>query len=340
MRPVNPLAAAALIVAGLAATSALHAHARADSSQPPADENLPLLEGDQRATVTEQNTGREFRFVFGGGYTSSFKSDLDTGGEISVDRLTGGLNVATDLGSDLTLDCRLNFGVASYDFSGDSGIGGGFGGLDPWDDINNVGFGFAIAWDVNDDWTVFAGPVFQFTGESGADWGDSFNFGAIAGVTYRVHDKLVVGGGLSVTSQIEDSIRVFPLIIIQWQFADNWRISNVGPSGGRSSIELTGIELVWTPFEKWEFGLGAGSSYSRFRLEDDNDVAPDGVGQDESTPVWLRASWRPNSTFNIEALAGLAFGGEVSLDDSNGDGLAKSDYDAPLFVGLFGSIRF
>ena len=72
----------------------LPAHARADSTQPPADENLPLLEGDQRAAVTDQNTGREFRFTFGGGYTSSFSSDLDSGGEISVDRLTGGLNIA------------------------------------------------------------------------------------------------------------------------------------------------------------------------------------------------------------------------------------------------------
>lgn len=322
------LAAAALSAAALS----VPALAQANPEPPPSD--LPLFEGEQAQGPDHAGVNHEFRFTFGGGYTSSFKSDLDTGGDLSVDRLTGGLNVATDVSSDLALDFRLNFGVASYDFNGDPTVVDSFGALDPWHDIYNVGFGFAANWAINDSWSVFGGPIFQFNAESGADWGDAFNFGGLGGVTYRVNDKLLIGGGLTITSQIEDDVRVFPLIIIQWNFANNWRISNAGPSGGRSSIELTGVELIWSPFKKWEFALGAGSSYSRFRLEDGN------VGQDESTPMWLRASWRPNSTVSVEALAGVAFGGEVSLDDSNGDGITHSDYDAPLFVGLFGSVKF
>ena len=303
--------------------------APANSTPPPSD--LPLFEGDETEFT---DGGREFRFIFGGGYTHAFETSLDSGGDFSVDEFTAGLNIATNINRDLTLDFRLNVGVASYNFSGNSGLGGGFGGLDPWGDIFDIGLGMAASWSIDEHWTVFGGPVLQFAGESGADWGDSFNIGGIGGATYRFSDSFMLGGGLSVTSQIEDDVRVFPIIIIQWNFAENWRIANAGPSGGRSSIELTGLELIWSPAKKWDLALGVGSSYSRFRLEDDN------VGQTESTPFWFRAGWRPTPTVSLEGIAGLSFGGELSLDDSNGNGIAHSDFDAPLFVGLFGSVRF
>jgi hypothetical protein len=288
---------------------------------------------DDAARQDDQAT--DIRFTFGGGYTHRFETDIDSGGEFSLDTYSFGLDVSHDFSRDASLTFRADYGVASYEFGGSTGLGG----LDPWHDIHTLSFGAALSVDLNDRFNVFAGPVFQFSRESGADWTDGFIGGGIGGVTYRVHDHLFLGGGLGVVSQIEDDVRLFPIIIVEWQISRQWRISSRGASGGRTSVEFTGIEAIYSPTDEWEFALGGGSSFSRFRLDDDL-PASDGVGEDESTPVWLRASWKPNETFSLDAIGGVSFGGELKLEDDDGDNIATSDYDAAPFVGVFGSVRF
>ncbi len=277
----------------------------------------------------------DFKFTFGGAYTHRFNTDIDSGGDVSNDTLSFGLTVDYDLNPDVSLIFQVNYGIASYDFGGTTG----FGLLDPWDDINTFNFGAVLSVDVNEEISVFGGPVFQFAGESGADWGDTFTGGGIMGMTYRINDRFVLGGGVGIVSQIEDDVRFFPILIIEWRCNDQWRISSAGPSAGRASVEFTGVELVWNPLPKGEFAVGGASSYSRFRL-DDTAFSSGGVGQDESTPLWLRATWRPNDTIGIDVIGGFTFGGELTLDDSNGDGVASSDYETTPFVGVLGSIRF
>lgn len=300
---------------------------------------LVLGVGAGAVPALAQTDDSELRFTFGGGYTYRLPTDLDTGGDVSVSTLSAGLNIARDFNRDVGLTFRINYGVSIYDFGG-SAPPVGFGVIDPWDDIHTLAVGAAISADINDKWSVFGGPVFQISGESGADWEDAVTGGVIAGATYAVSDDLVIGGGIGIVSQIEDNVRFFPIIIVEWNIEENWRVSSRGPTGGRSSIEFTGVELIWQPGDHWEFAVGGGSSYARFRL-DDEDVAPDGVGQDESTPVWLRASWMPTSQINLDVIGGFGFGGELTLDDEDGDSVAGSDTDEMSpFIGLFGSIRF
>lgn len=321
------------LAAGLASTFAPASLAQVNS-QPP----QPPAGGE---TVVADDAGNEWRFTFGGGYTYRFDTSLDEGGgDFSNSALTGGLNASTDINRDLSLTLRVNFGVSDYSFSNGSGGINDFAALEPWNTIHAIAFGGAASWTVTDQWSLFGGPIFQFARESDADWADSFTAGVIAGATYAVHDQLVIGLGVGIISQIEDSIRFFPIPIIEWGINDNFRISSRGASGGRTSIEFSGVEMIWmTDSKQWEFALGGGVSSLRFRLDDDG-VAPNGVGSDESTPIWLRAGFRPTKNIMIEALAGIGFGGELSLDDENGDSVADSDYDSPLFVGLFGSIKF
>jgi hypothetical protein len=287
----------------------------------------------EQAVKTDEDF--EFKFTFGGAYTHRFDTDIDSGGDFSNDTLSFGLTVDRQLSDEVSLKFQTNYVVSSYDFTGTTGLAA----FDPWDDIHTFNFGAALSFNPNDELGVFAGPVFQFSRESGADWTDGFTGGGIMGMTYQVSDRLVLGGGIGIVSQIEDDVRVFPIIIIEWQLADQWRISSRGPTAGRASLEFTGVELIWSPAERWEFALGGGSSFSRFRL-DDSGFAPDGVGEDESIPLWLRASWKASNTFSIDAVGGFAFGGELTLDDSNGDGIARSDYDTSPFVGVLASIRF
>jgi hypothetical protein len=233
-----------------------------------AGQSDPQMQGEALATdVTDQPQNardNDVRFQFGGAYTHRFETDLDSGGSMTVDTLSGGLNISTDLNRDVGLTFRINYGVSLYDFD-DGGSVAGFGVLDPWDDIHTLAFGAAISADLDDQWSVFGGPVFQFSRETGADWEKSFTGGIVAGATYAVSEDFLIGGGVGIVSQIEDSARFFPIIIVEWVIDENWRISSRGPTGGRSSIEFTGVELVWEASDAWEFALGGGTSFSRFR---------------------------------------------------------------------------
>ena len=59
--------------------------------------------------------------------------------------------------------------------------------------------------------------------------------GGIVGATWRVNERFIIGGGAGIVSQIEDDIRVFPIIIIEWKLAEQWRISSQGPASGRAN---------------------------------------------------------------------------------------------------------
>ena len=86
----------------------------------------------------------------------------------------------------------------------------------------------------------------------------------------------------------------------------------------------------------WE----ARSYFDRFRL-DDQGIAPDGVGQDESTPPFsMRASLQINPSLRVEAIAGAVFGGMLRLEDEDGNRIEEQDYDIAPFLGIFGSVTF
>jgi hypothetical protein len=103
-----------------------------------------------------------------------------------------------------------------------------------------------------------------------------------------------VGGGIGVLTQLEDDPLVFPVIIINWNFSEDWRVTSrlFGPAGRQ------GAEVVWNFHKDWEAAFGAAYKDSRFRL-DDSGVAPNGVGEETSIPVWLRLGYSFNQ--NITA---------------------------------------
>ena len=137
-------------------------------------------------------------------------------------------------------------------------------------------------------------------------------------------------------SQIEDDPRIWPILILQWKINDVLRVAN------RTATSVSGrpgVELIYAPLPQWEFAVGGASQFSRFRL-DDSGIAPNGVGQDESMPLWLRASYNAGQRVRIDAFVGMSIGGELTLQDSGGHKITNQDYDAPLSVAVFGSVRF
>lgn len=274
----------------------------------------------------------DFKFAVGGGLIYQFDTDVDRGGEFNVTRLSGAFDTEIDVDANLNLSLRMTYALDSYDFGG----GGGVSAAEPWDDIHTAAAGLLFTWRMDQQWTTFFGPVIQSARESGADFDDGITGGGVIGATYIASRELIVGGGLVITSQIEDDVRVSPIIIVNWGLGESWRVSSRTTG---NILTRTGAELVYVAHEKWEFAFGLANYYSRFRLDDDG-PAPDGVGEDESLPIWLRATYRPNDSLRIEAIGGMALGGQLRLEDEDGDFIAEEDYDAAPFLGIFAHVQF
>ena len=276
----------------------------------------------------------DFKFTIGGGGIYQFETTVDDGGDLSVTRLSGVADADTKLSKNWEMSVRLTYTLDAYDFSDAVGIGAGLS--EPWDDIHTAAAGVLLSYSMSQQWTLFGGPVIQSSRESGADFDDGITAGGIFGATYIASRELVVGGGLIITGQIEDDIRISPLLIFNWGLTDNLRVSSRTTG---NILTRTGAELVFSNNDQWEFAFGMASYFSRFRLDNDG-PAPDGVGEEESLPLWLRATFSPSSTFRVEAIGGLALDGHLRLENEDGDLITDQDYDTSPFVGLFVNVNF
>ena len=266
-------------------------------------------------------------WLFGeAGYGYQGEADIDGGGNLQVNRFDVGILGRTELMKELRWTNSLFFGVSDYDFGG-----GGFAAGDPWGTIFTLRGVSKLTYMLDDRWGISAGGVFIAAPESGADWGDSVSGGGLLAVDFRPAKKFFISLGAAVITQIEDDVTVAPQINMIWLPVDDWavRLGAVPASGGAAAA----AEVAYRVVEPVEIGLGLLYNERRFRL-DDSGVAPNGVGQDNTLPLRLRLGWNITPQISLHLLGGVVLGGEVTLEDQNGNHLRKQDYDPAPYVGL------
>lgn len=268
------------------------------------------------------------RFAAQGGFIYQSEADIEGpgGASIQVNRFDAGMVFWTPLSDRLRWFNTFHIGVNDYDFGG-----GGFSAGNPWETILETRYGTQLAYSLGDRWGIRGGGLVMLSGETDADWGNSFSGGGTLGVDYRHSDSLFVSVGLGVVSQIEDDARAIPMVAVQWEPADQW-VVRVGavPAGGGA---LVGAEVANQLADQWELGLGVVYREDRFRLNDEG-PAPDGVGEDRFFPLRLRLAWNFHPQITLNFIAGMALGGNLKLEDENGNNLRREDYDPAAYLGL------
>jgi len=267
-----------------------------------------------------------------GGLVHQFDADIDNGGSFSADRLfiQGGPVYATK--GELSLSLSIGYGLDDYDFSGDSGLGS----QNPWEDVHTLRFSMPLRWKVSEKWTGFAAPTLRFTGENGADFNDGITGGAYAGFSYRYSDHLSIGPGFGILTQLEDSTRVIPVLVIKWDITDTLSLST---GRGIGATLGPGLTFAWKPSSPWTFTVGGRYERLRFRLADDGAI-PNGIGDDRSFPVFGGIEYSFTPMFRISAVGGFEFGGELRLEDEDGNEIIEEKYDPAGFFGIVFSARF
>ncbi|MFP4209408.1 MAG: hypothetical protein ACLFSC_12230 [Wenzhouxiangella sp.] len=271
------------------------------------------------------------RFVQGGVVHQS-DADLDQGGSYSVTRasIEAGLAYATSRRDSIGLS--LGYSLDDYRFAGS----GGLAGRNPWGRVHEYrlsgswrrGFGERI--------DAFAIPSLRWSAESGGDLGEAMTAGLIAGVNYRVSDRLRIGPGIGVFDEIEDSASVFPILLIDWQISETLSLET---GSGLAATRGPGLQLNSTALEGWMLGLGARYETYRFRLDDEGAVA-DGVGEEKAVLAYFSANRDLAPGIRLSVLAGMELGGKLRLEDMNGGTIQTDDADPAPFVGLAFQARF
>ena len=265
----------------------------------------------------------------GAGYEESFRSDIEKGGDLSITSTNFNLSLSTVLFDDVKFALTYEYIMDEYSFGGSTGIGA----LNPWDDVESHYVSLIASTQLANDWTVFAGPVAQFARDRDARLEDSDTYGGLIGLSINHSETLTYGGGFGVITSIEDSERLFPIIILNWQIKPDLRLASSSDAG------RSGAELIYSIDDGFDIALGVAYEFKRFRL-DNASFAPMGVGETTSLPVWGRLTFQLDKNLTIDLRGGMRFGSELQIDNSAGSQLRKEDFDAAVFVGASLSVRF
>jgi len=264
-------------------------------------------------------------------YVGQADADLDDGGEVALDRAGIDGSLKYGLGDGHSVGLNISYVRSAYDFSGATA----FGGTEPWEDIDFMDLGLSFNYQIDRTQSLFVMPSIRFAGETDADFNDGLEWGGVMGYVKQFNRSLALGIGGGVFTGLEETT-VFPFLYVYWQMSDDWRVSNPfrpGPSGP------AGLEVVYTGAENWEFGLGGGYRSSRFALDDEG-VAPEGYGQNESAILFTRATYSFNRANTLDLYLGTAVAGELTLDDRKGRKIQSEDYDPSLMAAIAYSLKF
>ncbi|MDH3328316.1 MAG: autotransporter outer membrane beta-barrel domain-containing protein [Desulfobulbaceae bacterium] len=292
--------------------------------------SLLCLSAQSIAKVHKENTPgnaeKSWSFPFRGGYVHQFDVDLDEGGSFSVNRffIQGGPTYSPARRRSISF--AVGYGYADYDFSSQRVLSND----SPWDDIHSFRFSLPVRWGIDNNWTFIAIPALHFTGENGTDWNKAITGGGFAGFSYRFNDRLTIGPGIGIISQMEDSTSVFPILLISWKIIDRLSL-NTG--SGLAASQGPGLTLNWESSDQWELHVGGRYEKLRFRLDKDG-PAPEGIGEDTSFPLIIGATYHYNRNTRMSLIAGVELGGKLRLEDKYGRLLTKDNHDPAGFLGI------
>jgi hypothetical protein len=283
------------------------------------------------AAQAPQQNPWSFRVDAGGLHQT--ETDLEnSGGSVQADRWFASVGVDYAWNYRNSIGVSAGGGRSNFEFSDDSVFGGGA----PWNSIDDARLSLSGRFGIGETGSLFLIPSIRYNGESGASSGDSRTYALITAAAWRIDENLTIGPGIGVISKLEDGTRIFPILAIDWNISERWNLST---GRGLAASQGPGLTLSYTLNSAWSFGLSGRYEKVEFRLYDE-EVAPGGVGQDESFPLVLSAVLEPGPVLRASVFAGLEFGGRLKLKNSLGETLDEQDYDpAPIFGATLG-LRF
>ena len=292
--------------------------------------NIPPVQAQDTPDAQVQSN---IQFTLSGAAAHQYETDIDDGGDLDVTRAGSELEVKVKVNEQVGVNSLFSYELSNYDFSGSTG----FGGLDPWDNIHQVMIRPAVTLALDQQSMLFGSLMLILAKEDGADENDSFTAGGAMTYRRRVSETLNWGLGITVMDQIEEDAMVLPVFILNWRFAEQWTLRT--GSSRLATPRGFGVEVGWAFAENWELAFGTHVQNRRFRL-DGSGLAPDGVGEETSIPVYAKLAYQINPNASVYLMGGVVAAGEVRLENSGGHKISEQDYDPAGMIGVCMEVQF
>lgn len=253
----------------------------------------------------------------------TFKADFDEAvGDVEIWRSGIGLGLNIPIGErgSLLIDVRSEYW--QYNFSNATGM---IAGVDnPFEEILRESLSLTFVQQSNDKWGWMAHAGGSVAGETGADFSNAFAETFGAGVRRSFGDDLSITLGAGVLTRFEEDPIVFPLVIVDWQINDQWRLTN---------DEGTGVQLSYAPDQSWTLTLDGGWEFREFRLDEDG-ALPEGIVTDQRIPIAAGLMYRNQNGFEGHVRAGAVIWQEFEVADANGNRISENNTDPTPFLSF------
>ncbi len=151
-----------------------------------------------------ENAGYRFSFSYTPIY--QFETDLDNGGNFDVSRHYLNVNIMRPFGQNLRMGLGLSYEFEKWNFNDLSNVVG----ATPWSSIHRPGISLPIFYTFPDKWTLGFTPAVEYSGESGAEFGESLNYGGVLSLAHPFSRNLYLGLGFGLFNRLEKTT-VFPV---------------------------------------------------------------------------------------------------------------------------------
>lgn len=290
----------------------------------------------EREMAQEEERGSDLTFRLTGSQRYAFDADIDGGGEVSVARTTLGFSMGGALGDRGARWGFLAGGEYSrYDFGGATTFVPGS--ADPFDDLWIATFGPQLIVPLGEGpWSLYGSVVLRFAGEDDAVFdGDSMTVRVVGGARWQASEELALTFGAFVSTQIEDDVRVFPLVRVEWQISDRLRLDT-----GGVEARGPGVSLTYDLTDSLSLALIGAYENRDYRLSDGNAALPSGVIRDSRVPISLELAWRPTPALELGFEAGVIAWQEFDVGNAQGVKIGDQETDPAAFLALRASFRF
>ena len=313
------------------------------TTQPPATSTTPAAANAETATTpaTTSNTSTtppappeqkpDINLKISGGYSHQFSTSIEGSGSYTADRAYFGISSRYTLTETVTLSVGVAYEYDYYNFTGNSVFA-----TAAWNNVETLGILPRFDIKLNDHWSVGAAPLLQMSGESNASAGKTITGGALVNFRYAFDETHVLGLGLLAKGQLNNSVLVVPVPIVDWEIKKGLRISNVR---GPEANPFVGLELVQELSTQFNAALGGAWEYRMFRLDDGAPFA-NGAGLEQQITLYGRLEWKPVPQFRVDFLAGAAVMNQLKLYDSSNNFIGSEDGGTSLVLGVFASYKF
>lgn len=290
-------------------------------------QSAPGSHAEPIITASESRDRPDVRFKLTPRITHAFETELDdSGADVSVTRAGVAFGMSLVVNPKLRMGLNLDIESSHYDFGQASALPGGD---DPIDGAGTVRFGPSIFYAFDQHWSVFGGFGPEFSGEHGAEVGDSVTFGGFGGARYAFSEKFALSFGLQARTRIEEDARVLPLLGVEWQITEHVRLTTEGP----------GVRLTVRIDDTWSFNFGGAWESRDFRLDDDSSN-PEGILRDTRGLVVFGVDFSPRHWVTLSAYGGAVVWQEFRFDDREGNELLEDNADPTVFAGFSATFRF